>query len=170
MLEVIDGVTAFRTATGHVHILHFRFRRNTVERDALLMNPCVTHTAHHRESDMKTLATGVLITLSLAAFAAQAQAYGPGIDVVLKFDRTALDTTSGDAELYGRLRIAAQKACQHYVITGAGVSVAWHIALIRQRCIRETIANTVEKINHPALTAYVQGQSVPLEIAAARVP
>ena len=73
---------------------------------------------------------------------------------VVAFDDLDLNRDAGAATLYGRLRNAAKEVCQpdvdrYYISAWAGYG----------RCVDETIANAVAKVDNKALTAYAANKA-----------
>jgi UrcA family protein len=87
--------------------------------------------------------------VSLGIFAAVGSVFAGERSVVVKFQDLNLGTPAGAAALYGRIHAAAQNVCESVDQTLVNFAPD-------KRCVRETEANTIAKVNSPALTAYYQ--------------
>lgn len=79
-----------------------------------------------------------------ASFSAVCAADGSSADITVKFADLNITTPSGAARLYARIEVAAHAACAYFWFkTDANEA----------RCLRNTIANAVTKVDQPRVTA-----------------
>lgn len=99
-----------------------------------------------------TLSTGLRSLIATAIFGALASSFSAvasadpstSASITVKYADLNIASPSGAAVLYERIRTAAQSACGYFWFkTDADEA----------RCIHNTIANAVNKINQPALSA-----------------
>jgi UrcA family protein len=98
-----------------------------------------------------TASTGLRGLIATAIFGALASSFSAvsaadrgAVSVTVKSADLKISSTSGARVLYERIRAAAQGACAYY----------WfHTDADEARCVQDAIANTVTKINQPALSA-----------------
>ncbi len=88
------------------------------------------------------LAASVFTLAQTAAFAA---------DKVVEFDRARLDDAAYVEALYDELEAAAKSVCKKEL---AGSPIYFSVM---KSCVETTLAESVEKIGAPLLTAYVEG-------------
>lgn len=92
---------------------------------------------------LPALAVAVVAALPVVAPAAAESA---GIRVV--FNDLNLSTPAGIDALYGRIKTAAARFCEPaQPVTGTRLSARY------ERCVKDAIATTVQKVNTPGLTA-----------------
>src|SRR5215831_18605476 len=90
------------------------------------------------------IATAIFGALA-SSFSAVSAADDPNpVSITVKYADLNIASPSGALVLYGRIRAAAQDACSYFWFK-TGVDEA--------RCVRNTIASAVTKVNEPALSA-----------------
>jgi UrcA family protein len=86
------------------------------------------------------------IVIAALPVAAPSAAESAGIRVV--FSDLNLSTPAGIDALYGRIKTAAARYCEPaQAVTGTRLSARY------DRCVKDAIATTVQKVNTPGLTA-----------------
>ena len=104
-----------------------------------------------------TASTGLHGLIATAIFGALASSFGAvsvadpsSAGVLVKFADLNISSPSGALVLYERIRAAAQGACSYFWFkTDADEA----------RCVHDAIANSVTKINQPALSAVYDGKN-----------
>lgn len=96
-------------------------------------------------------AIAITVTPCISTQASPAPA-PPGIRIV--YDDLNLATAAGVEALYGRVRVAAEQLCEPTrAVTGTRLSNGY------ERCVKDAVATTVQKINLPNLTALHAAQA-----------
>jgi UrcA family protein len=93
-----------------------------------------------------------VITVSLFAVVGDAfasESIGGARSVNVKFQDLNIRSPAGAAALYTRIHVAAQSVCQSVDQTLVNYAP-------NKKCVEETEANSVAKVNAPALTAYYE--------------
>lgn len=94
-------------------------------------------------------------TLAIAASVfAVAQATASAAEMVVEYDRTRLNDAAYVEELYAELESAAKSVCKKE-LAGSPIIVS-----TMRSCIETTLAESVEKIGAPLLTAYADGAEI----------
>jgi UrcA family protein len=109
-----------------------------------------------RVSERFTASVGALaLTTCLFAIsdaqAATADSVQVGPTVTVKFERSALDSSDGAAQVYRKLKSAARKVCG--VNTG---HVALDMRIAQQECFDAALADAVRKVDRPLLSSLHQ--------------
>jgi UrcA family protein len=90
------------------------------------------------------IATGIFGALASSFSAVSAADEPDPVSITVKYADLNVASPSGALVLYERIRAAAQAACSYYWFkTDADEA----------RCVHDTIANAVAKVNQPALSA-----------------
>jgi UrcA family protein len=90
------------------------------------------------------IATAIFGALALSFSAVSAADPASSAGITVKYSDIKIESTSGARVIYERIRAAAQSACNYFWFkTDADEA----------RCLQNTIANAVTKVNQPALTA-----------------
>jgi UrcA family protein len=114
----------------------------------------------------RTLAAGAILSALALSFAAVSSAEEEATppQVIVKFVDLDLSKSPGAVALYGRLHGAAEDVCSRmYASTEA-------YRRYRNACLRKVIADAVNRVNEPTLSAVFASQygvSAPLVLAAA---
>jgi UrcA family protein len=98
-----------------------------------------------RTSELLT-ALVATVAVCLPCVAPEAATDAPGIRIV--YHDLNLATPAGVAALYARIRAAAEHYCDPArPVTGTRLSTAF------DRCVKDAVATTVQKVNQPGLSA-----------------
>ena len=93
---------------------------------------------------LRSLTATAIFGALAASFCATSTADSRPVSVTVKFADLNISSPSGALVLYNRIRTAAQSACAYYWFkTDADEA----------RCVQNTIAKAVAKVNQPALSA-----------------
>jgi UrcA family protein len=92
--------------------------------------------------------------LACAAAYADSQPIGFSHSLVVRYQDLNLNQTHDVARLYARINLAADKLCGPRSLTGAYVKSADYAS-----CFNDTVAQTVARVNHPAVSAYFRQHS-----------
>jgi UrcA family protein len=71
-----------------------------------------------------------------------------GPSVTVKFERDALESSAGAADVYRKLKNAARKVCDV-----SGNRVALDLRLAQQKCFDAALADAVRKVDRPLLSS-----------------
>lgn len=85
---------------------------------------------------------GCLLATTATAVAAPAS-------VTIKYTNTELTTEAGAAAVYDRIAVATKRVCTEEQRTPLFMAL-----VVEAQCQKETLSNTVAKVNAPALNAY----------------
>ena len=91
------------------------------------------------------------------AIAASSFAFA-GEDFSMKYSSADFQDAKSVEELYQRIRVTAREHCPSYSVSRSLAD--------RRACVDDVSEQLVSKIDHPVLTAFVNGES-PVEVAAA---
>jgi UrcA family protein len=115
---------------------------------------------------LRTLVAGAILSALALSFATVSSAKEDATppQVIVKFADLDLSTSRGAVALYGRIRGAAEDVCSRmYISTEA-------YRRYKNSCLQKVIADAVNKVNEPALSAAFASQygvSAPVVLAAA---
>jgi UrcA family protein len=101
-------------------------------------------------SSLAFLGMVVVPSLSFAAESARPASVSSASKSVAYADLD-LTTAQGIATLYGRIERTASELCGPAVVTGSRLESTQH-----RSCVRRAVAETVEKLDRPALSVYHQ--------------
>ena len=88
----------------------------------------------------------------------QSSAFAAGVQV--EFDRARLNDPAYVEALYAELETAARSVCKKE-LAGSPLYLAQ-----MKSCVEATLADSVEKVGAPMLTAYADGEELPVQVAA----
>jgi UrcA family protein len=101
------------------------------------------NTSTHSTGLRGRIVTAIFVAVA-ASFSAVSAADSSSASITVKYADLNVASPSGARVLYERIRAAAQSACNYFWFkTDADEA----------RCVQNTIANAVTKVNQPALTA-----------------